>query len=183
MYIQTETTPNPETLKFLAGVPVLGSGTRDFKTAESAVSSPLAKRIFAVDDVAGVFLATDFITVTKTPTAHWEYLKPLVLSAIMEHFLSGLPPVEGDTGSNASSAHDDDDEIVKQIKELLDTRVRPAVANDGGDILFDRFEDGILYLHMQGACAGCPSSSATLKSGIENMMRHYVPEVEEVRAA
>ncbi len=183
MYIQTETTPNPETLKFLAGVTVLKSGSVSFTSLESAASSPLAKRIFGVEDVAGVFLAQDFITVTKAPEAHWEYLKPLVLSAMMEHFLSGMPTVDGEETDNASSVNDDDDEIVKQIKELLDTRVRPAVANDGGDIIFDRFEDGILYLQMHGACSGCPSSTATLKSGIENMMRHYVPEVEEVRAA
>ena len=181
MFIQTETTPNPATLKFLPGETVLGSGTADFTEAGTAAASPLARRIFAVPGVTGVFLGSDFVTVTKADSAVWDHLKPSVLGAIMEHYQSGAPAIEG----AAQSAHNDqagpDAGIVEQIKELLDTRVRPAVAQDGGDITFHGFDRGVVYLHMQGACAGCPSSTLTLKMGIENLLRHYIPEVVEVR--
>jgi Fe-S cluster biogenesis protein NfuA len=183
MFIQTETTPNPATLKFLPGETVLGSGTADFPTPDTGSSSPLARRIFAVDGVTGVFLGRDFVTVTKAEDQLWDHLKPSVLGAIMEHFQSGAPAIEGAAPESAGHASHDgpDGEIVNQIKELLDTRVRPAVAQDGGDITFHGFDRGIVYLHMQGACAGCPSSTLTLKMGIENLLRHYIPEVIEVR--
>lgn len=181
MFIQTEQTPNPATLKFMPGTRVLGNGTADFPTPESASRSPLAEALFRIDGVTAVFFGSDFVTVTKAPDSEWAVLKPSILGVIMEHFTQGRPVVldEGGTGSDQSS--DDDDEVVSQIKELLDTRVRPAVAMDGGDIVFRGFEDGIVYLHMQGACAGCPSSTATLKMGIENMLRHYLPEVQGVQ--
>ena len=182
MFIQTESTPNPATLKFLPGQSVLEAGTADFPSPEAAASSPLARRLFAVPDVRGVFLGSDFVTVTKAEGAEWDHLKPALLGAIMEHFQSGASAMEGDAGSGGHAAHDGEDaEVVGQIKELLDTRVRPAVAQDGGDITFHGFERGIVYLHMQGACAGCPSSTLTLKMGIENLLRHYIPEVVEVR--
>ncbi|MBW7055222.1 NifU family protein [Paracoccus bogoriensis] len=183
MFIQTETTPNPATLKFLPGETVLGSGTADFPSAEAASASPLARRIFAVDGVVGVFLGRDFVTVTKADSVQWDHLKPSVLGAIMEHFQSGAPALDqGGAEAGGHAAHDGPDaDIVVQIKELLDTRVRPAVAQDGGDITFHGFDRGIVYLHMQGACAGCPSSTLTLKMGIENLLRHYIPEVVEVR--
>ncbi|MGB3315085.1 MAG: NifU family protein [Albidovulum sp.] len=182
MFIQTESTPNPATLKFLPGQTVLGTGTADFPQADTADKSPLAKRIFAVEGVTGVFLGTDFVTVTKAEAVLWDHIKPAILGAIMEHFQSGQPVIEGERAESAHAAHDGPDgEIVKQIKELLDTRVRPAVAQDGGDITFHGFDRGIVYLHMQGACAGCPSSTLTLKMGIENLLRHYIPEVVEVR--
>ena len=181
MFIQTESTPNPATLKFLPGQSVLELGTADFPSAEGAAKSPLAKRIFAVSGVTGVFLGTDFVTVTKAEAVEWQHVKPAILGAIMEHFQSGAPAIEGE-GQAAHAAHDGPDgDIVKQIKELLDTRVRPAVAQDGGDITFHGFDRGVVYLHMQGACAGCPSSTLTLKMGIENLLRHYIPEVLEVR--
>lgn len=183
MFIQTESTPNPATLKFLPGQTVLDAGTADFPTPESAGASPLAQRVFSVPGVTGVFLGHDFVTVTKEDAREWDHLKPGVLGAIMEHFQSGAPTIT--TGEQASGGHADHDgedaEIVSQIKELLDTRVRPAVAQDGGDITFHGFDRGIVYLHMQGACAGCPSSTLTLKMGIENLLRHYIPEVVEVR--
>jgi len=182
MFIQTESTPNPATLKFLPGQAVLDMGTADFPAAESAAQSPLARRIFAVEGVTGVFLGTDFVTVTKAEAVLWDHVKPAILGAIMEHYQSGQPAIEGERAESAHAAHDGpDSEIVKQIKELLDTRVRPAVAQDGGDITFHGFDRGIVYLHMQGACAGCPSSTLTLKMGIENLLRHYIPEVVEVR--
>ncbi|CAM3474193.1 Iron transporter [Paracoccus nototheniae] len=184
MFIQTETTPNPATLKFLPGETVLGSGTADFPSPDTGASSPLARRIFAVEGVTGVFLGRDFVTVTKAEDQPWDHLKPSVLGAIMEHFQSGAPAIEGAAPESAGhAAHEagPDAEIVVQIKELLDTRVRPAVAQDGGDITFHGFDRGIVYLHMQGACAGCPSSTLTLKMGIENLLRHYIPEVVEVR--
>lgn len=183
MFIQTETTPNPATLKFLPGDIVLATGTADFPAADTAAKSPLASRIFAVEGVTGVFLGRDFVTVTKGEDVPWDHLKPSVLGAIMEHFQSGAAAIEGDVPANAGHAsHEGEDaEIVVQIKELLDTRVRPAVAQDGGDITFHGFDRGIVYLHMQGACAGCPSSTLTLKMGIENLLRHYIPEVIEVR--
>jgi Fe-S cluster biogenesis protein NfuA len=183
MFIQTESTPNPATLKFLPGQTVLDAGTADFTTQEAAANSPLAARIFAVGNVTGVFFGNDFITVTKNESTEWDHVKPAILGAIMEHFQSGAPVMEGENTTKAGHATHDgpDSDIVEQIKELLDTRVRPAVAQDGGDITFHGFEQGVVYLHMQGACAGCPSSTLTLKMGIENLLRHYIPEVLEVR--
>ncbi len=181
MFIQTEATPNPATLKFLPGQTVLDTGTIDFTTADAAADSPLAKRIFSVSGVVGVFFGTDFITVTKTDDTEWNHIKPAILGAIMEHFQSGQDVLKQGVARTEHREHDGpDQEIVKQIKELLDTRVRPAVAQDGGDITFYGFERGVVYLHMQGACAGCPSSTITLKMGIENLLRHYIPEVTEV---
>ncbi|MGY9056757.1 MAG: NifU family protein [Alphaproteobacteria bacterium] len=181
MFIQTEPTPNPSTLKFLPGIDVLGHGSANFASVDEAKSkSPLAEALFNVGGVTQVFLGADFVSVTKDEGREWQTLKPQVLATIMDHFTMGAPVMVGE----ADSAHSDDDggnpEIVAQIKELLDERVRPAVAQDGGDIVFRRFEDGVVYLAMQGACAGCPSSTATLKMGIENMLRHYIPEVEAV---
>ncbi|NKB27899.1 MAG: NifU family protein [Rhodobacteraceae bacterium] len=182
MFIQTESTPNPATLKFLPGRTVLEAGTADFPTPESGAKSPLAARIFAVGGVTGVFFGNDFVTVTKDEATEWDHVKPAILGAIMEHFQSSAPVVEGDDGAGGHASHDGpDSEIVNQIKSLLDTRVRPAVAQDGGDITFHGFDRGVVYLHMQGACAGCPSSTLTLKMGIENLLRHYIPEVVEVR--
>ena len=182
MFIQTESTPNPATLKFLPGQSVLEVGTADFPSADTAVASPLARRIFGVDGVTGVFLGTDFVTVTKADGVEWDHVKPAILGAVMEHFQSGDQAVDGAAGGAGHADHDGPDaEIVGQIKELLDTRVRPAVAQDGGDITFHGFDRGVVYLHMQGACAGCPSSTLTLKMGIENLLRHYIPEVVEVR--
>ena len=180
MFIQTEATPNPATLKFLPGQDVLGTGTADFPDAEAAAVSPLARRIFDVEGVTGVFLGSDFVTVTKAD-GDWAHLKPAILGAIMEHFTSGAPVMEGAADDGHASHDGPDGAIVVQIKELLDTRVRPAVAQDGGDITFHGFERGVVYLHMKGACAGCPSSTMTLKMGIENLLRHYIPEVTEVR--
>ena len=182
MFIQTEETPNPATLKFLPGREVAGSTTADFPEPESAGRSPLAERLFAIDGIAGVFLGADFVTVTKAGDKEWYLLKPAVLGVIMEHFTAGRPVLLSDVAEAAENVSEEDSEVVAQIKELLDTRVRPAVAQDGGDIVFQGFEGGVVFLHMQGACAGCPSSTATLKMGIENMLRHYIPEVLEVRA-
>lgn len=181
MFIQTEQTPNPATLKFLPGVTVLDRGTADFPDRDAAARSPLAERLFAIEGVEGVFLGHDFVTITKADDKDWYLLKPSILGAVMEHFTAGRPVLldEAEDGHADTGA---DDEIVGQIKELLDTRVRPAVAQDGGDITFHGFERGIVYLTMKGSCAGCPSSTATLKAGIENMLRHYIPEVQEVRA-
>ena len=183
MFIQTESTPNPATLKFLPGQAVMPAGTADFPTIEAAANSPLAQRVFAVEGVTAVFFGPDFVTVTKEETIDWNHIKPAILGAIMEHFQSGQPVMHGE--GLAAAGHADhsgeDTEIVNQIKELLDTRVRPAVAQDGGDITFHGFDRGVVYLHMQGACAGCPSSTITLKMGIENLLRHYIPEVTEVR--
>ena len=183
MFIQTESTPNPATLKFLPGQSVLEMGTADFPTADAAGGSPLATRIFAVEGVTGVFFGTDFVTVTKADSIEWDHIKPALLGAIMEHYQSGQPVMGADHSASSGHAdHDGEDgEIVGQIKELLDSRVRPAVAQDGGDITFHGFDRGVVYLHMQGACAGCPSSTLTLKMGIENLLRHYIPEVTEVR--
>jgi Fe-S cluster biogenesis protein NfuA len=181
MFIQTESTPNPATLKFLPGQDVLGAGTADFPTAEAADDSPLAQAIFATGQVAGVFLGSDFVTVTKTESADWAHIKPAILGAIMEHYQSGRPVMLGEAASGHATQEGPDGVIVEQIKELLDTRVRPAVAQDGGDITFHGFDRGVVYLHMKGACAGCPSSTMTLKMGIENLLRHYIPEVTEVR--
>ncbi|HEY7989997.1 MAG TPA: NifU family protein [Stellaceae bacterium] len=183
MFIQTETTPNPATLKFIPGRAVMGEGTAQFTTAEAAAErSPLAQRLFGVDGVTGVFLGGDFISVTKDGALDWFVLKPSILAAIMEHYTSGRPVVLEQTGAAPGASAEADDETVAAIKELIETRVRPAVAQDGGDIVFEHFEDGIVYLQMHGACSGCPSSTATLKAGIENMLRHYIPEVIEVRA-
>jgi Fe-S cluster biogenesis protein NfuA len=182
VFIQTEETPNPATLKFLPGREVAGSTTADFPEPESAGRSPLAERLFAIDGIAGVFLGADFVTVTKAEDKEWYLLKPAVLGVIMEHFTAGRPVLLSDAAEPVENVSEEDSEVVAQIKELLDTRVRPAVAQDGGDIVFQGFEGGVVFLHMQGACAGCPSSTATLKMGIENMLRHYIPEVLEVRA-
>lgn len=183
MFIQTESTPNPATLKFLPGQAVLDAGTADFPGPEAAGASPLATRVFAVEGVTGVFFGTDFVTVTKAESVAWEHIKPAILGAIMEHYQSGQPIMQGDAAQSGGHAEHtgEDGQIVSQIKELLDTRVRPAVAQDGGDITFHGFDRGVVYLHMQGACAGCPSSTITLKMGIENLLRHYIPEVVEVR--
>ena len=186
MFIQTESTPNPASLKFLPGRDVLGDGTADFPTREAAAKSPLAMRLFEVDGVSGVFFGSDFITVSKS-SGEWPQLKPMILGAIMEHFTLGLPVIEGEAPKSAGFAETydaADEEIVVQIKELLETRVRPAVAQDGGDITFRGFEgkSGTVFLNLRGSCAGCPSSTATLKNGIENMLRHYIPEVNAVEA-
>ncbi len=182
MFIQTEHTPNPATLKFLPGQPVMSSGTANFPVAADAQNSPLAASLFGVEGIDGVFLGSDFITVTKSDDKDWEIMKPQILGVIMEHFQSGKPVIEGEAKDAAPSDTEAEGGIGQQIKELIDTRVRPAVAQDGGDIVYKGFENGVVFLHMQGACAGCPSSTATLKHGIENMLRHYIPEVTEVRA-
>jgi Fe-S cluster biogenesis protein NfuA len=183
MFIQTEATPNPATLKFLPGRPVLPDGVLDIPDAAEAAKSPLAERLFAVPGVTGVFLGSDFITVTK-PDGEWQHVKPAILGAIMEHFMSGAPILAAGAGE-AAADHEffetKDAETVATIKELIETRVRPAVANDGGDITFRGFKDGIVYLDMKGSCSGCPSSTATLKHGIQNLLRHFVPDVVEVR--
>ncbi len=182
MFIETESTPNPATLKFLPGRDVMGAaGTADFASAAAAAGqSPLAARLFALPGVARVFLGADFVTVTQADDADWMTLRPQVLGAIMEHFVAGQPVMEGAGAEGEEDFDAADAEIVDQIKELLDTRVRPAVAGDGGDIVFRGFRDGVVRLHLQGACSGCPSSRATLKHGVENMLRHYVPEVVAV---
>lgn len=185
MFIQTEATPNPSTLKFIPGLVVLENGSLDFRSLEESRVSPLAERLFAVEGVTGVFLSQDFIAITKSDDKEWFLLKPALLGVIMEHFTAGRPVLnESDAASQAASGSEDegeaDDEVVAQIKALLDTRVRPAVAMDGGDIVYHSFEEGVVYLSMRGACAGCPSSTATLKMGIENMLRHYIPEVQAV---
>jgi Fe-S cluster biogenesis protein NfuA len=184
MFIQTEETPNPATLKFLPGKEVMETGTAEFKTEEEAKGSPLAQALFDVDGVEGVYLGYDFISVSKREGKEWYLMKPAVLGVIMEHFVSGKPVIlDGAGEAEEMDVAAEDAEVVAQIKELLDTRVRPAVAQDGGDIVFHGYEQGIVTLAMRGACAGCPSSTATLKMGIENMLRHYIPEVQEVRAA
>lgn len=187
MFIQTEDTPNPETLKFLPGREVLPGATLDFRSADEAGRSPLAQRLFNIDGIAGVFFGDDFISVTKVGV-EWRHIKPAILGAIMEHYTSGRPLLADGTRaeSQGHGAYDAGDaEIVEQIIELLDSRIRPAVAGDGGDVMFQRWdaETGTVYLHMRGSCAGCPSSAMTLKSGIENMLKHYVPEVVAVEAA
>lgn len=183
MFIQTEATPNPATLKFLPGRSVL-NGTLDVTSRELAAKSPLAEKLFDIPNVSGVFFGADFITVTKT-AGEWQQLKPLILGAIMEHYMSGAPILkDGDTAASSEEAEffdAADEETVRTIKELIETRVRPAVANDGGDITFRGFKDGVVFLSMKGACSGCPSSTATLKHGIQNLLRHFVPDVTEVR--
>ena len=185
MFIQTEETPNPSTLKFLPGQEVLPNGSMDFRSEQDARKSPLATALFNVDGVVGVFFSDDFITITKRDDKDWHLMKPGLLGVIMEHFTANRPVMISDEDNSApsSSFEDEEDEVVSQIKELLYTRVRPAVAQDGGDIVFEDFTDGTVTVQMRGACAGCPSSTATLKMGIENMLRHYIPEVKEVVAA
>ena len=182
MFIQTEATPNPATLKFLPGKVVIPQGTLDFRSVDEAEYSPLAQKLFSVEGVEAIFLGYDFITVTKGDV-EWQHIKPAVLGAIMEHFMSGAPVVleESVVEPDGEFFDEKDADTVSTIKELLDSRVRPAVAADGGDITFHGFQDGIVYLHMRGACAGCPSSTATLKHGIENLLRHFLPDVQEVR--
>jgi Fe-S cluster biogenesis protein NfuA len=183
MFIQTEATPNPSTLKFIPGKTVLPGGTADFRSKSDASGSPLAARIFDIDGVDGVFLGSDFISVTKGEI-EWQHLKPMVLGAIMEHYVSGqsAAAVEGANDAAEGSFDPSDADTVATIKELLETRVRPAVAQDGGDITFSGFREGIVYLHMRGACAGCPSSTATLRHGIENLLKHFCPDVQSVQA-
>jgi Fe-S cluster biogenesis protein NfuA len=184
MFIQTEATPNPATLKFLPGKPVLPGDTRDYRSAEEATDSPLAQRLFTIAHVSGVFLGQDFITVSKSGS-DWQHMKPAILGQIMDHYLSDAPVIEGrappSDPAGAEFFDEADGEIVSTIKSLLETRVRPAVAQDGGDITFHGYRDGVVFLNMKGSCAGCPSSTATLKHGIENLLRHFVPEVSEVR--
>jgi Fe-S cluster biogenesis protein NfuA len=187
MFIQTEATPNPATLKFIPGRAVLGSGTMEFVSREAAARSPLAEKLFAVPGVTSVFYGSDFVTVTKDDS-DWQYLKPAILGAIMEHYMSGAPLLaDGSAGSDEAADEEgeffdeDDAETVATIKELIETRVRPAVAGDGGDITFRGFKEGVVYLNMKGSCSGCPSSTATLQHGIQNLLRHFVPDVVEVR--
>lgn len=181
MFIQTEATPNPLTLKFIPGVEVMKTGTVFFTGREDASISPLASTLFDIDGVTAIFLGSDFITVTKDESSHWEALKPILLTAIMDHFVAGKP-VMIKAGTAAPVSDENDSDLVKQIKELIETRVRPAVAQDGGDIIFHGFKDGIVTLELHGSCSGCPSSTVTLKNGIENMLKHYVPEVIAVEA-
>jgi Fe-S cluster biogenesis protein NfuA len=187
MFIQTEATPNPATLKFIPGRMVLDTGTMEFANREAAARSPLAERLFAVAGVTGVFYGSDFVTVTKDDS-DWQHLKPAILGAIMEHYMSGAPLLADGSAASDEAADEEDEffnendaETVATIKDLIETRVRPAVASDGGDITFRGFKDGVVYLNMKGACAGCPSSTATLRHGIQNLLRHFVPDVVEVR--
>jgi Fe-S cluster biogenesis protein NfuA len=181
MFIQTEETPNPATMKFLPGRDVMGTGTLDIESVEAATPSPLAQSLFAIDGVRSVFLGKDFITVTKTETKNWAAMKPPVLTAIMEHFTSNKPVILMAGTELPTADLGDEGPIIAKIRDLLDHKIRPAVAQDGGDITFQSYEDGVVYLNLKGSCAGCPSSSMTLKAGVENMLRHYVPEVREVR--
>ncbi len=195
MYIETEATPNPSTLKFLPGRQVMTAGTREFTSPEAAEASPLAQMLFDLGDVTGVFFGADFVSVTAAPGVEWASLKPQVVAVLLDHFISEAPLFNGGDATGFSVPGDVDDlldgqaddpahaDVVAQIRDLIDTRVRPAVANDGGDIIYRGFREGVVYLTMQGACSGCPSSSATLKHGIEGLLKHYVPEVTEVRAA
>lgn len=191
MYIETETTPNPATLKFLPGQQVMATGTREFTNPEDAAASPLASALFDLGDVTGVFFGQSFISVTAAPGGDWSSLKPQVVSILLDHFVSQAPLFTGGSATGIAVPMEDDDlgddpadaDIIDQIRDLIETRVRPAVANDGGDITYRGFREGVVYLSMQGACSGCPSSSATLKHGIESLLKHYVPEVLEVRAA
>lgn len=192
MYIETETTPNPATLKFLPGRQVMATGTRDFASPEQAAASPLAEALFDLGDVTGVFFGQDFVSVSAAPGVEWAQLKPQVVAMLLDHFVTDAPLFAGGDAAGISVPADDDEalgddpadaDVVAQIKDLIETRVRPAVASDGGDIVYRGFREGVVYLTMQGACSGCPSSSATLKQGIESLLKHYVPEVSEVRAA
>jgi Fe-S cluster biogenesis protein NfuA len=185
MFIQTEQTPNPEVLKFLPGREVMGEGSREFRDGGEASASPLAQALFTLEGVRRVFFGPDFLTVTKAAQLDWSALKAPVLAAIMDHYTSGAPllsDADGATSHDEEAYEGETAQIVAEIKDLLDTRIRPAVAQDGGDILFNRFDasTGVVFLHMKGACSGCPSSSATLRSGVENMLKHYVPEVTRV---
>jgi Fe-S cluster biogenesis protein NfuA len=185
LFIQTEETPNPAALKFLPGRVVMKSGVMELTGPESAWRSPLAEELFKISGVGGVFFGYDFITISKTYDVDWALLKPSILTTIMEYFMGHeyveIKAIEASTSSTLSN--EEEDTVVKEIKELIETRIRPAVAQDGGNILFDRFEKGVVFLKLQGACSNCPSSTATLKAGIENMLRHYIPEVQEVRAS
>jgi Fe-S cluster biogenesis protein NfuA len=185
MFIQTEETPNPATMKFLPGREVLGEtkagGTLEIISIEDAAQSPLAQSLFGIEGVRSVFLGKDFITVTKGEGKNWPALKPPVLTAIMEHFTSGKPILASDASSSPPKGAENEDAVVTKIRDLLDHKIRPAVAQDGGDIVFQRFEDGIVYLTLKGACSGCPSAGLTLKAGVESLLRHYIPEVLEVR--
>ncbi len=191
MFIETETTPNPATLKFLPGEQVMPVGTREFRNEEEAAASPLAEALFSLGDVTGVFFGRDFISVTAGPGTSWSALKPQVVAMLLDHFITGAPLLRGPDASGIAVPGEDADfgddpadaDVILQIRELIETRVRPAVANDGGDIVYRGFREGVVYLSMQGACSGCPSSTATLKNGIETLLKHYVPEVSEVRAA
>jgi Fe-S cluster biogenesis protein NfuA len=192
MFIETETTPNPATLKFLPGEQVMPTGTREFTSPEAAEASPLAQALFDLGDVTGVLFGRDFVAVTAAPGVEWSSLKPQVLSLLLDHFVAQAPLFAPGTAAGITVPADDagdfaddpaDADVIEQIKDLIETRVRPAVANDGGDIIYRGFREGVVYLQMQGACSGCPSSSATLKNGIESLLKHYVPEVSEVRAA
>lgn len=192
MFIETETTPNPATLKFLPGEQVMASGTREFTSPEAAEASPLAQALFDLGDVTGVLFGREFVSVTAAPGVEWAGLKPQVLSILLDHFVSQAPLFVGGTAAGIAVPAEADEnfaddpadaDIIDQIKDLIETRVRPAVANDGGDIIYKGFRQGVVYLQMQGACSGCPSSTATLKNGIESLLKHYVPEVSEVRAA
>jgi Fe-S cluster biogenesis protein NfuA len=192
MFIETETTPNPATLKFLPGEQVMAAGTREFTSPEAAAASPLAETLFDTGEVTNVLFGRDFVAVTAAPGASWSALKPQVVGVLLDHFVSGAPLFQGGNADFVVPGEDDQPmeadapehaEIVEQIKELLETRIRPAVANDGGDIVYRGFREGVVFLKMQGACSGCPSSTATLKQGIESLLKHYVPEVTEVRAA
>ena len=187
MFIQTEATPNPATLKFLPGETVLPEGTADYRNADQAMGkSPLAEKLFSVPGVEGVFFGYDFVTITKNDGPDWQHIKPAILGTIMEHFMSGEPVMAGSEKGQIDTSEEffdaGSEQIVSTIKELLETRVRPAVAQDGGDITFRGFKEGTVYLHMRGACAGCPSSTATLKHGIQNLLKHFIPEVREVEA-
>ena len=191
MFIETETTPNPATLKFLPGEQIMAAGTREFTTDEDAAASPLAEALFSLGDVAGVFFGRDFVSITAGEGVDWSALKPQVVAVLLDHFASGAPLFAGPDASGIAVAAEDEDvgddpanaDIIAQIKDLIETRIRPAVANDGGDIVYRGFREGVVFLQMQGACSGCPSSSATLKQGIEGLLKYYVPEVTEVRAA
>ncbi|NBW75435.1 MAG: NifU family protein [Sphingomonadaceae bacterium] len=192
MFIETETTPNPATLKFLPGQEVMPAGTRDFRDEEDAAASPLAEALFSLGDVTGVFFGSNFVSVTAGPGTDWSALKPQVVAILLDHFVSQIPLFHAPSAGGIAVPTEDeadygddpaDADVVAQIKELLETRIRPAVANDGGDIAYRGFRGGVVYLSMQGACSGCPSSTATLKQGIEGLLKHYVPEVSEVRAA
>jgi NFU1 iron-sulfur cluster scaffold homolog, mitochondrial len=188
MFIQTEATPNPNTMKFLPGQPVLGDKTAFFTDADNAKASPLASALFVLSDIRAVFFGGDFITVTKTEAASWDVLKPQILTTVMEHYQNGLPLMSAASGEKTDTESSitysaDEQEIVDQIIEMIEVRVRPAVAQDGGDIIFHSYKDGIVKLEMHGACSGCPSSTATLKNGIENMLKHYIPEIVAVEAA
>lgn len=182
MFIQTEETPNPATMKFLPGCEIMGEGTLDIADASGAAASPLAEALFEIEGVKGVFLGRDFVTVTKGKDKEWPVLKPAILTSIMDHFANNRPVVTA-TGATLAAEASNETDVVKQIRELIEMKVRPAVAQDGGDIVFEDFADGVVYLKLKGSCSGCPSSTMTLKAGIENMLKHYIPEVREVRQA